>query len=401
MNPRVVVTAAGVISPLGAGVENFGCALFAGKSAVAPSPRFPGLSAADLGDFNPQPWLGNKGIRVLDRSARLLAVAAQMALCDSGLSLDNGEREDPGLGLVCGTAFGSLHSITSFDWSGLQDGPNYVSPMEFPNTVINAPAGQAAIKHKLRGANSTVCAGLASGLYAIHYAAEFLRFGRADALLAGGVEELCEESVEGFRKTGVTSPSGRAQPFGADRDGIVPGEGSALWMLETADTAEARGRPPWLEICGFGSAQDAHSICAFDLRGHGAVESMQQALANSEINADQVACVIASASGSIPGDEMEARALERVFGAALSHTPVCAPKAAFGEAMGASGALSALAAGIALLQRSVPPTAGFTGDGSRLQLCAQAQPISKDYALVNAFGCDGNNASLVIRLWKN
>jgi len=187
---RIVVTAAGVISPIGAGVEKFGCALYSGRSAVGPSARFPGHTTAEIADFQPQEWLG-KGIRVMDRSARLLAVAAHMALTGAELSREGREIADPELGLVCGTVFGSVHSITSFDWSGLEEGPAYVSPMEFPNTVINAPAGQSAIKHRLRGVNSTVCAGLASGLHAIAYAADFLRFGRARALLAGGVEELC------------------------------------------------------------------------------------------------------------------------------------------------------------------------------------------------------------------
>lgn len=391
MDPRIVVTAAGVISPIGAGLEKFGCALYSGKSAVGPSARFPGHTTAEIEDFQPQAWLG-KGIRVMDRSARLLAVAAHMALTSAELSQENAESPDPELGLVCGTLFGSLHSITSFDWSGLEEGPAYVSPMEFPNTVINAPAGQAAIKHRLRGVNSTVCAGLASGLHALNYAADFLRFGRARALLAGGVEELCEESVLGFRKSGAISESGCAVPFCVSRDGVAPSEASALWMLETADAAQARGRTPWLEICGFGSTQAAYRIDGFDLRGDGAAEAMEQALDASAIAPVEVSCIVASASGSRAGDEMERRAIERVFRRPLHDLPVCAPKAAFGEAMGASGALCAVVAGLALQERSLPPTRGFRDTAS---------PIEGDYALVNAFGCDGNNASLVIRLWKN
>jgi len=400
MSSKVVVTAAGVISPLGAGIQDFGCALYEGKSAVAPSARFPSLAAADLGEFQPQRWLGNKGIRVLDRSARLLTVAAQMALSDAELLQPAEGEADPALGLICGTAFGIVHSITSFDWSGLQDGPNLVSPMEFPNTVINSPAGQAAIKHRLRGVNSTVCAGFASGLFAIHYATEFLRFGRAKALLAGGVEELCEESALGFRKLGIASSSGCPRPFAADRDGVAPGEGSALWVLEPEELALARGRTPWLEIVGFGSAQDAHRIDGFDLKGEGAADAMQQAIADAHIAADQLACIIASASGSPAGDEMEARALKRVFGERLPETPLCAPKAAFGEAAGAAGALSAVVAGLALQQQALPPTAGFDSARNGLRLSGNSEPISGDYALINAFGCDGNNASMVIRLWK-
>ena len=399
MEQRVVVTGAGVVSAVGAGLEEFEQALYAGATGVRFSERLGG-AAAELSGFSPQQWLGNKGIRVLDRSARLLCVAAHMALCHAGLSQETAEQGDPELGLVCGTMFGSVHSITAFDWSGVTEGPNYVNPMEFPNTVINSPAGQAAIKHKLRGVNSTVCAGLASGLYAIHYAAEFLRFGRAKALLAGGVDELCEESALGFRKMGIAAGDGGPRPFGVHHNGTVPGEGSALWMLETAEMAAARGASPALEICGFGSAHDAHAITSYRVRGEGAAAAIAQALENSCIDPGSVACIVASANGSRAADDMEAHALRTVFGGRLNDIPVCAPKAALGEAMGASGALCALTAGIALQKQMLPPTAGFECSDSGLRLSASAVPVAGDYALVNAFGCDGNNASLVVRLWK-
>ena len=401
MTPRVVVTSTGVISPLGAGLESFACALYAGTIAASQNERFPGVTTAAIADFKPQKWLGDKGIRVLDRSARLLAVASLMALNDAGLSQASAETGDPGLGLVCGTCVGSVHSITSFDWSGVTEGPAYVNPMEFPNTVINSPAGHTAIRHKLRGVNSTVCAGLASGLHAIHYAAEFLRFGRARALLAGGVEELCEETVMGFRKNSGITQSGIARPFDVNRDGVVPGEGSAVWMLETEEDAERRGRRPWIEICGFGTSQDSHSICEFDIRGEGAQSAMEQALADSGIGPEDVGCIIASAGGSLCGDEMEARALSRTFGSQLSQIPVCAPKAAFGEPMGASGAFCAVIAGLALHEQRIPPTAGFETSDYPLRLSPEPIPFTGNYALVNAFSFDGNNASLVVQLWKN
>jgi 3-oxoacyl-(acyl-carrier-protein) synthase len=154
-------------------------------------------------------------------------------------------------------------------------------------------------------------------------------------------------------------------------------------------------------VLGFGCAQDAHSINGFDLRGEGATEALRQALANTGISPEQIACIVSSASGSRAGDEMEARALERVFGPQLPDVPICAPKAAFGEVMGASGAFCALVAGLSLQRQAIPPTAGYASDSVRLQLSPAGIPISGEYALVNAFGCDGNNASLVIRLWEN
>jgi 3-oxoacyl-[acyl-carrier-protein] synthase II len=401
MNRRVVVTSAGVVSALGVGLDKFACGLFAGQSAAAPSLRLPGVNAAEIGEFDPREWLGNKGIRVLDRSATLLAVAARMALCSAGLNQDLAYYEDLELGLVCGTVFGSVHSIAAFDWSGITDGPNYVNPMEFPNTVISSPAGHAAIKHKLRGVNSTICAGLASGLHAIHYAAEFLRFGRASALLAGGVEELCEEAVLGFSKTEVISQSCRPRPFDPKSDGLVPGEGSGLWMLETEDSARNRARVPWLEICGLGSVHSANGIEDFDASASAAAEAMNQSLAYSAIAPDQVGCIVCSANGSRVGDQLESAALERVFGTRLPNIPLCAPKAAFGEALGASGALCAITAGLALLEQKVPPTMGHVGSRNGLRLSGQSLPFAGEYALVNAFGSDGNNASLVVRLWQN
>jgi 3-oxoacyl-[acyl-carrier-protein] synthase II len=302
--------------------------------------------------------------------------------------------------MICGTLFGGLHSIVSFDWSGLNDGPSYVNPMEFPNTVINSPAGQAAIRFHLRGINSTVCAGLASGLYALHYGAEALRRGRARALLCGGVEELCEESFLGFRKMGLASSAGCVRPFHPDSDGTVAGEGSALLVLESASAAKTRGLSPWAEIAGFGCAHDAKAINRYDPHADGATAAIRQAMESAGIEASEVGCIIAGANGTRAGDAMEFRALSNVFAAGLSRIPVSAPKASFGEAMGASGALCALGGAIALREGEAPATAGAGGVHERLRLSSQPQSFEQDFVLVNAFSCDGNNASLVLRRWS-
>ncbi|HYK91673.1 MAG TPA: beta-ketoacyl-[acyl-carrier-protein] synthase family protein [Acidobacteriota bacterium] len=401
MSARIVATGTGVISSLAAGIEAFETALYAGYTGIGPKTLFadsvPLGAAGEIRNFAPQQWLGSKGLRVLDRSARLLCVAAHLALESSGLSAQVAADASPDFGLVCGTMFGSVHSIASFDWSGLTEGPNLVNPMEFPNTVINSPAGQAAIKHRLRGVNSTISAGLVSGIYAIHYAMEFLRFGRAQALLAGGVEELCEESYLSCRKAGIISPHDRIRPFAHERDGTVLGEGSALWVLETDECAFRRGAKPFLEVCGFGSSHDAHSIDTFNVRAVGATSAIRLALQAAGVGQDAIGFIIANASGSPAGDAMEAHALQKVFGARLRDIPICAPKAAFGESLGASGALLAVTAGIALQKKLVPPTAGFESCEAGLRLSSSPQPFEGDYALVNCFGCDGNNAALVLR----
>jgi 3-oxoacyl-[acyl-carrier-protein] synthase II len=406
LSSRVVITGAGVISPIGAGLADFERALYAGASGVAISQLLadlavPAPAVAEIRDFTPQQWLGNKGIRVLDRTARLLSVAAQMALAGSGRTPGDSPDADPETGLVCGTMFGSIHSIASFDWSGLEDGPTLVNPMDFPNTVINSAAGQAAIKFKLGGINSTICCGQASGLYALHYATEFLRLGRACLLLAGGAEELSEEAFLGYQKNGFLSATGTARPWAAARDGAVLGEGATLLVLENADRALARGAQPWAEIAGFGCAHDARSTTAFDIGAEAATAAIRMALDSAGVGAAQVACFVAGASGSRPGDAMEARALLNVFGSRFAEVPVCAPKAALGESLGAAGATATLIASLALQKQCLPPTVGIPERGAEgIHLLPSAQAIHGDYALINAFGCDGNNAALVLRRWK-
>lgn len=396
---RVVFTGAGVITSIGAGVEAFEEALYAGKSGQAVSARLNGAAAAEIVDFTPVPWLGNKGIRVLDRAARLLCVAAQMTLTAAGKTVDPAGEGDPEAGLVCGTMFGGLHSIATFDHTGATEGLANVNPADFPNTVINSPTGHAGIKFKLRGVNSTICAGFASGLQAIGYAADFVRFGRVKHVLAGGLEELCDESSLGFLRTGLASPDGLARPFGRDRNGMVPGEGAALWLLESPESAREGGREPLGEICGFGAAHDAGSVHGLHASGAGAAAAMREAIAGAGLTPADVSCIFASANGSRLGDEIEARAIAAVFGPGGA-PPVCAPKAAWGEAMGASGALAAMAAGIALRRQLLPPTAGFEATLTDLSLSARPQPISGGHALINSFGCDGINVSLLIGLWR-
>ncbi len=397
MNERIVINGAGVISALGEGVEDFSRRLYAGEVGVGPSAVVdfgdgkPPLTA-EVRDFDAQKWLG-KGIRMLDRSARLLCVAGQMAL-DSVQAGPVAEEGDPSLGMVCGTMFGSIHSIASFDWSGVKDGVKYVNPMAFPNTVINSPAGQAAIRHRLRGVNSTISAGLASGLYAVGYAADFLRWGRARMLLAGGVEEVAEESCLGFLKNGFVSASGVARPFSEDRDGVILGEGSALLVMELAGVSSAK---PWAEYHSFGCAHDAHSISRYRVSAEAAVEAMRQALEEGGIGPEAIGFIVSGAAGSKGGDHMELDALRTVFGSRLPEIPVCAPKAALGEALGASGALTALVGVLALKEGQLPPTPGTERAPVDLMLSRDPQPVAGEFGLVTGFSCDGNNAALILR----
>src|SRR5262245_11478790 len=220
-----------------------------GTVAFAPPTVFdaaamPGYVVAEVPAFAPEKYVRPGNIRPLDRTGRLALVGAELALADSGWDLES--RDQQSIGLIVGTMFCSVRTIGEFDRRGLQAGPQFVSPMDFSNTVLNAAAGQVAIWQRLTGVNSTVAAGAASGAQALGYAAELIRTGRADVLVAGGAEEICFESSLGFARAGrLARPDGDRPgggvPFDARRTGAVLGEGAAFLVLEAEETAVARG----------------------------------------------------------------------------------------------------------------------------------------------------------------
>ena len=375
-----------MISGLGAGA-GFAAALAAGKSAV----RGGEAPNAAIAEFKPETWLGPKGYRYLDRAARMLCVASHLALEDAKwtVSSDTPDSEQPGL--FYGSMFSSAQSIIAFDWTAISEGPSMVSPLEFPNTVISSPGGQAAIKYRLAGPNSTVCQGFSSSLHAVGQAQEFLQFGRAKRLLAGGCEAYGSEISQAMRHMGFLGTGVR--PFDPQSDGTIPGEGAGLWMLETAASAMARGISPHLEVLGFGESQAEAPDAASNAL------AICQALDAAGIAATQVGAIISSASGIRGIDEAERGAFRQVFGAGLEQVPMSAPKSLFGEALGASGIFCGMAGADALLTQHVPPTAGAVS-GTGLRISSERQPFQGAYVLVNALSYDGNSTALVLGLWE-
>src|SRR2546423_12285648 len=259
---KVVITGAGVISSLGDSLDEFHAALCKGQNAIKPIELFPtAMLGCPLGGeikgFDAQMYLGKRNLRPLDRTSRLVASAAQLALDSSGWTEEKRNNEE--VGLILGTMFCSVRTISEFDRRALEAGPTYASPMDFSNTVINAAAGQTAIAHNLRDVNTTISTGVTSGLEAISYATELIRSGRARALLAGGADELCFESFYGFDRAGLLCRSDGSAgdfpiPFDKRRNGSALGEGAALLMLEDVALARARGAKILGEVVGHGSS---------------------------------------------------------------------------------------------------------------------------------------------------
>jgi len=403
---RVVVTGVGAISPLGDSPAAIHEALCEGRSAVRPIELFKtdGLPTREAGEiaFQPREYLGNANLRPVDRTGQLVIVAAQLALEAGGWTAElRGKRE---VGLVLGTMFGSVHTISAFDLRALKAGPRYAKPLDFANTVINAATGQTAIWHDLRGINSTITGGATAGLQALAYAVEMIRNGRAEVLLAGGGEELCFESFYGFSRTGMLcAPDEGASacpvPFEARRNGFRLAEGSALLVLEEAESARRRGARILAEIRGHGSAYDC-SRGSDPQQATSAVErAIRHALDDAGAATDAIDALSAAANGSVRGDRHEALGIGAVFGERSSRLPTTAVKSMLGEALGASGAFQTVAMLESMRTGVLPGIRGLETleDGIPLALAApHNRELDLGCGLVNALGHDGNACALVV-----
>lgn len=402
---RVVVTGIGLVSPLADEPAALHRALVAGDSGLRPVSLFntDGLGprhAGEIPDFAPESYLGKVNLRPVDRTARLVIVAAQLAFEASGWTPERRQRHD--VGLVLGTMFGSVHTISAFDRRALVAGPKYAKPFEFANSVINAAAGQTAIWHDLRGINSTVAGGTAAGLQALGYATEVIRTGRSDAVLAGGADELCFESLYGFQQTGRLCGDGAdgpnwCVPFDARRNGLALGEGAGLLMLEEAGSALARGAPILAEIRGHGNCYDCSR--GRDDRAIDAVRrAIGLALGDARLSAGDIDAVSAAANGSVRGDRHEALGLAAAMGAAAP-PPLTAVKSMLGESLGASGAFATIALIESMRRGVLPGVRGLEQPDAALPLdgvSAQPREISGRRGLVDAVGLDGNVGALVV-----
>ncbi|MBW8876503.1 MAG: hypothetical protein JF614_16180 [Acidobacteria bacterium] len=406
---RVVITGAGCLSCLADSSAGLHAALCAGRSGLKPIELFPTESigchqAGEIRPFDAQSYLPDRNLRPIDRTSRLLLVAAGQALVGSGWTAEAVvERE---VGLVLGTTFCSVRTIAEFDRRALQLGPSHASPLDFANSVINAAAGQTAIWYGLRGLNSTISAGAASGLAAFGYAVDQIRGGRAAALLAGGVEELCFESFFGHYQAGrlCGSRGGKEAddgelpiPFDARRNGFALAEGAALVTLEDAAAAAERGAPVLGEVLGHGSGFDPLGT---EESAVGAVaRAVRLALEDAGLGAGDVDALSAGANGSVDGDPWEAKGVAAALGARAADLPVTAIKSMLGEALGASGALQVVALlgtfgdgvlpGIPGLERT---DEGFPLPGAR----PAAQRVEVRRALATALSADGHAWAVVL-----
>jgi len=405
MRRRVAITGAGVISSLASSPSELHAALCEQRSGFRAIEEFAsqgfGLRpGGNLALFQAERYLPGKSLRPLDRTGRLVAAAAALALENSGLNQEALASEE--VGLVLGTMFSSMHTIGQFDRRALVEGPSCASPLDFANTVINSGAGQTAIWHKLRGINSTISTGATSGLMALSYAVDLISYGTQNAILVGGADEFCFESFCGLERAGLLKhryiEEDCSIPFHSRRNGLALTEASALLMLEEWESALARDATILGEVRGHANAYDSR----YQMEGYGAnamVRAMRAALAEGGLFAPEVDFISASANGSRLADKNEALAIKAVFNGHALGSPIVAIKSMIGETLGASGVVQAIDAIESLRTGTLPGIAGLDNADPELpalDLCTKTRNLQARSGLINSVGFDGQACSLLI-----
>ena len=406
MERTIVITGIGVLSPIAMGKGAFWDALILGKIGFRPitlfdTSPFPVHIGGEITDFDPITFLGKKGLRELDRSTRLVCSAAKLAIDDA--RLDIRDENTNSIGVSIGTTFGSLHSISQFDRVGLTDGPRFVNPSHFPNTVINSPASQISIRNKIKGFNATMSTGFCAALDALSYAADFIKLKRVEAVLAGGVEELCEETFLNFSKLEYLSGTNGSEPiccpFDARRNGTILSEGSAVFILEDSTHALRRGVDILAVIKGYGNAFDPSVEGASGESGEGLEKAITLALKDAIRSPEDIGYICSGANSTKSLDIRETRAIKKVFGNYAFDIPVSSIKSMVGECFSASGGLSVAAAIGALRKGFIPPTVNCNEKDPECNLdyvpnFARQKTIRN--VLVTSSDPFGNNSAMVL-----
>lgn len=415
---RVVVTGLGMVSPLGSGVDHTWKRLLNGDNAAD---RVKEFEVSDIacqiacriprgdgtnGTFNPDQWMEPKEQRKVDDFIIYAMAAADQALADAGWEPKT-EDEKAASGVLIGSGIGGLEGIEKCALLLAEKGPRRVSPFFIPGRLINLAGGYVSIKHGLKGPNHAVVTACSTGSHAIGDASRLIAFGDADVMVAGGAESpVCRIALAGFAacralSTGFNDrPQMASRPYDRDRDGFVMGEGAGVLVLEELEHAKARGARIYAEITGYGLSGDAHHITAPAEDGDGAYRCMRAAVKRAGIDPSDIDYVNAHGTSTPMGDEIELRAVERLFGNASGKLTMSSTKSAIGHLLGAAGAVEAIFAILAIRDNMIPPTLNLEHPSVEtaidlVPLKSKAKPVNT--VLSNSFGFGGTNASIIMR----
>lgn len=411
---RVVITGMGVVSPLGNSLEEFWKNITAGKSGVDfitkfDTTHFKTKFAAEVKGFNAAAYFEKNEARKYDLFTQYAVAAADEAIKQAGLHFDTLNKNK--IGVIWGSGNGGILTFQSQleDFFKGNKTPRF-NPYFIPKIIADIPSGVISIRHGLRGLNFSTISACASSTTAIIDAYTYIRLGKADIIIAGGSEAAINESgVGGFNASKALSthnenPQAASRPFDVKRDGFVMGEGGGALVVESLESALARGATIIAEIVGGGMAADAYHLTGTHPDGEGAFLGMLDALEDAGINADEIDYVNAHATSTPLGDESELKAIARVFGQRKSLN-ISGTKSMTGHLLGAAGAIEAIITVKALQENIVPPTINTDevepGWKDQINLTlGTAQQKNMNYAMSNTFGFGGHIATVIFKKFQ-
>ena len=408
---RVVITGLGLVTPLGNQVQDSWAALLAGRSGIQTITQFDASAfacqfAGEVKGFNIEDYIPAKEARHMDRFIHFGLAASMQAVKDAGLP--TGEALSPELaeriGVLVGSGIGGLPMIEQTHTDYKERGPRRISPFFVPASIINMISGHVSIYHGFRGPNLGVVTACTTGLHAIGLAARLIEAGDADIMVAGGAESTVSPlGIGGFAASRALStrnddPATASRPFDKDRDGFVLGEGAGVMVIESYDSAVARGARIYAELAGFGMSGDAYHMTAPDV--YGPQRSMMNALRNAGINPDQVQYLNAHGTSTPLGDVNETNAIKQAFGDHAKNLVVNSTKSMTGHLLGGAGGIESVFTALAVHHQVSPPTINIFNQDPECDLdyCANtAREMKIDVAVKNNFGFGGTNGSLVFK----
>ena len=409
---RVVITGIGALTPIGNSATDYFDSLKKGVSGSAPITRFNAEKfktqfACEVKNFDVNDHIHRKDARKLDIFSQYAMVTADEAVLDSGMNLE--EIDTDRIGVIWGAGIGGLKTLQdeceNF-FSG--DGTPKFNPFFIPKMIADIAAGHISIKYGFRGPNFATVSACASSTNALIDAFNYIRLGKANAILAGGSEAaVTETGVGGFNALHALSqdnhsPKTASKPFDKNRNGFVLGEGSGAMMLEEYDHAIARGAKIYAEVVGGGASGDAYHITAPHPDGLGARNAMKEALRDAGIEPTAIDYINVHGTSTPLGDIAEAKAIQQVFGEHAYSLNISSTKSMTGHLLGAAGIVEALACVMAVTEDIVPPTINHTEVDPELDeklnfTFNTPQKRTVNYALSNTFGFGGHNATLIIK----
>jgi len=407
---RVVITGIGVVSPVGNDLDSFWSNIKAGKSGIGQiesmdTTDYDCKIAGEVRDFEPKSFYKNpKDARRSDRYTHLAMAASKMAINDSGIDADGLDRDR--IGVMVGSGIGGLGTLEKQHQVLLERSPSRVSPFLIPMMISNIASGLISMDYGFAGPNMVIVTACATSNHNVGEAWRMIKFGDADAFVAGGAEaSISKMGLSGFANMRALSsrnddPQAASRPFDVDRDGFVMGEGAGVVVVEEMEHAKRRGATIYAELLGYGVSADAYHMTSPHPEGIGAARCMDMSLKHAKLNAEDVSYVNAHGTSTGLGDICETKAIKRTFGDhAKDGLVVSSTKSMTGHLLGAAGGVELAACVMAIKDGIVPPTINLDNPDPECDLDyvpKVAREMEVKNAVSNSFGFGGHNASLVV-----